>query len=77
MVAQRLAAADPTNAGWQRDLWVSYYKTANVCEDAGDAEAPRLWRMAHDILSGMKQRGLFISPQDERFLQLLRSKASP
>jgi len=35
-VAERLAAADPSNAGWQRDLSVSQEKIGNVLLAQGD-----------------------------------------
>ena len=34
-IADRLAKADPNNAGWQRDLSVSYAKLANAYRTAG------------------------------------------
>ncbi len=34
-IAQRLAAADPGNAGWQRDLAVSWERLASVRECIG------------------------------------------
>ena len=34
-IAQRLAAADPGNAGWQRDLSVSHNKIGNLAVAAG------------------------------------------
>lgn len=38
-IAQRLAAADPGNAGWQRDLSVSHEKIGDVLEARGDIDA--------------------------------------
>jgi hypothetical protein len=35
-VRRRLAVADPSNAGWQRDLSVSQEKVGNVLRDQGD-----------------------------------------
>ena len=35
----RLAAADPGNAGWQRDLWVSYSRMAAMTEQTGSGDA--------------------------------------
>ena len=32
---ERLAKSDPDNAGWQRDLSVSYNKVGDVLESAG------------------------------------------
>jgi NACHT domain len=71
---ERLAGADPTNAGWQRDLWVSCYKIADLLERSEDAASLEFWRRAHEILSGMKRRGLFVSRHDEQFLARLRDK---
>jgi len=73
-IRARLAAADPGNAGWQRDLWVSYWRMASMTEQTGSGDARQWWRKAYDVLSGMKQRGLFVSAQDEQFLSQLRAK---
>ena len=35
-IAERLAQADPGNAGWQRDLWVSYNKVGEILMAQGD-----------------------------------------
>ena len=40
-IASRLAAADPTNTEWQRDLSVSHNKIGGVAEAAGDLTAAR------------------------------------
>jgi tetratricopeptide (TPR) repeat protein len=37
-IAERLANSDPGNAGWQRDLSVSYNKVGGVQEARGDRE---------------------------------------
>ncbi|TNJ34041.1 tetratricopeptide repeat protein, partial [Chlorobaculum thiosulfatiphilum] len=37
-VSQRLAASDPSHAGWQRDLSVSQEKIGNVLRDQGDLD---------------------------------------
>ncbi len=71
---QRLAQSDLTNAGWQRDLWVSYWRIADICEKTGSGEAIAWLRKAYEQLSDMKQRGLFISAADEKFLLHLRRK---
>ena len=43
--AERLAKADPGNAGWQRDLSVSYEKVGDVLKDQGNlAEALKAYR---------------------------------
>lgn len=38
-ITSRLAAADPSKAGWQRDLFVSYCKMAGVAEETGNGDA--------------------------------------
>jgi len=73
-MSQRLAATDPSNAGWQRDLWVSCCRMAMTAEQNGTGDASKWWRKAYDTLNGMKQRGLFISPQDEQFFEQLLQK---
>lgn len=71
---QRLSAADPSNAGWLRDLWVFCWRIAAIHESEGDASARQWWQRAYDILSDMKRHGLFISQQDEQDLAQLRRK---
>jgi hypothetical protein len=71
---QQLCRQDPGNAGWQRDLWVSYWRMAAMTEQMGRGDAQPWWRKAYDVLWGMKQRGLFVSAQDEQFLAQLRAK---
>ena len=73
-IRERLAAADPGNAGWQRDLWVSYWRIGSVAEQAGDDDAVEWWRKAVETLEGIKRRRLFMSPQDEQVLEDLRQK---
>jgi hypothetical protein len=75
-IRERLAASDPANAAWQRDLWVSYWRLADLCEKSSEAaQAGEWWRKAYDTLSGMKERGLHVSPEDLGFLERLRQKA--
>jgi hypothetical protein len=40
---ERLAAADPANAGWQRDLFISYAKLGLLEESQGNPLAARDW----------------------------------
>ena len=37
-IAERLAASDPTNSTWKRDLSVSHERLANVSEQLGDRD---------------------------------------
>jgi tetratricopeptide (TPR) repeat protein len=44
-IAQKLAAADPSNTTWQRDLSVSFEKVGNVFQDQGQlAEALKAYQ---------------------------------
>ncbi|MBN2577250.1 MAG: tetratricopeptide repeat-containing protein, partial [Deltaproteobacteria bacterium] len=73
-IRERLAGSDPSNASWQRDLWVSYGKMGNVLARSNTAESAEWFRKALQQLLEMKRRGLFISPADERILQQLRAR---
>jgi tetratricopeptide (TPR) repeat protein len=74
-IRERLAAAAPEDAGCARDLWVSYWRMAVLAERSSDPEnALTWWRAAHDVLSGLKQAGRFVSPEDEGYLHLLKAK---
>jgi hypothetical protein len=73
-IRERLAGAAPSNAEWQRGLWVSCLKIADALEKSEDASSMDFWRRAHEILSGMKRRRLFVSGQDEQFLASLQRK---
>ena len=76
-IRERLAASDPGNAEWQRDLWVSFWKIADAGEKLGRADAADWWRRALEVLQSMKDRGMHISPEDERELEALRRKCHP
>jgi len=73
-IREQLVAADPTNAGWQRDLWVACCWIADVLERSGDPTAAEWWQRVYDILSGMKQAGMYVSPADEQYYQQLRQR---
>jgi tetratricopeptide (TPR) repeat protein len=75
-VSERLAKVDPLNAGWQRDLWVSYWRLADILERSGKNESINWWNRALTVLVSMKQKGLFVSPDDEKALNILRQKCS-
>jgi len=75
-IAQPPAAADSANAEWQRDLWLSYGRMGFIAEQKGDGSAQEWWRKALETLSGMKRRGLFLSPKDEQVLARLTAKVS-
>ena len=74
-VRKTLAASDASNTQWQRDLYVSYWKLADLAEQQkNDSEAHTYWKDAFDVLAGIEQRGLHVSPDDRRFLEILRGK---
>jgi tetratricopeptide (TPR) repeat protein len=54
--AERIAKADPGNAGWQRDLSVSYVKIGDVLVAQGNLpEALKSFRASHDIFDRLAQ----------------------
>ena len=72
-VRQHLALADPSNSGWQRDLFVSYSRMAMMAEQSNSGEAHEWWRKAYETLSALKQRGILL-PTDEPYLMQLKAK---
>lgn len=70
-VAERLAAADPSNALAQRDIIVSLYKLSNLASATGrQRDAERMLKRALDVNSALIQR--FENPrwlQDRQALQ--------
>jgi Flp pilus assembly protein TadD len=75
-IFKKLAEGDPTNTGWQRDLAYSYWRLADLCERWNDdGEAKGYWKEAFDVLSGIEKRGLHLSPEDRKYLEILRQKA--
>jgi hypothetical protein len=74
-IAKKLAAGDPSNTQWQRDLSVSYWKFADLAEKQNNSRETRTyWKQAFDVLSGIDKRGLHLSPEDRQFLETLRGK---
>jgi hypothetical protein len=72
-IAKRLAAGDPSNTEWQRDLSVSYEKLGDVAELEGKAAESIAYRQqAINVLSGLDKRGLYLSPEERQRLQRLR-----
>ena len=63
-IAERLAASDPSNAAWQRDLAVSHFKLSQCALAKGDeAMMQASLRACFTVLDAMKQRGLHLDPQ--------------
>ena len=73
-ISENLADADTTSATMKRTVWVHHAQLAGVLEKRGDATARQHWRAAHDVLAGMVEAGLHVSPKDQGFLGKLREK---
>jgi predicted negative regulator of RcsB-dependent stress response len=73
-IAAQLAVTDPSNAIWQRDLFANYWRMARIAEKSGAGGALDWWRKTYEQLSGMKQRGVPVS-NEQQFLMFLRQKA--
>ena len=75
-IRQRLAGAYPSHAGWQRDLFKSYWNIAVLVEKTDLEKAIKWYGKAHLHLSDMNQKGNLL-PQDEEVLKFLQKKFSP
>ncbi len=71
---EKLLAANPDSAQAARDVWVSCAKLGLHAERTGQGDAQAWWRRAYEILKGMKQKGMFLSPSDLEYLETLRAK---
>ena len=71
-IAESLAALDPTNATWQRDLAVSCQRMAFLHQDSGNAAEARAWLIrCRDVLRGMRDRGMHLAPPIAQVLEQL------
>jgi len=71
-IRERLAAADPTNTEWQRDLSVSHYRLAHVANAAGRASEEREHLVrCREVLRGMRERGMHLDPPIAQLLEQL------
>lgn len=67
VIRERLAKTDPGNAGWQRDLIVSYVKLSEVTNDVSYVAK------ALDITLAMQQRGI-LAPTDRWMIEELKQR---
>jgi len=67
-VAEHLAKTDPGNAGWQRDLIVSFVKLSEVTGDKAYVE------QALSVALAMRQRGM-LAPRDTWMIEDLKRRA--
>ena len=74
-IADKLAAADPGNAEWQRDLIVSHWKLADLLEQMPDraAEAAGHWAQALAIARTLADTGR-LAPTDAYFVETLEQR---
>ena len=68
-IFNRLAQADPGNAGWQGDLIVSYVKLAGIDQTG----ARTFLTKAQQIAEGMQRRGR-LAPRDSWILDALATR---
>ena len=68
-IAERLAADDPSHAGWQRDMIASYAKLGTVEPGVG------WWAKAVAVAEEMVSKGI-LAPRDAWIPNYLRKKAA-
>jgi tetratricopeptide (TPR) repeat protein len=75
-IRKNQADADPSNTRWQHSQCVLYQSLADLAQRQNKiTKAKKNWKSAFDVLSGMKKRGLYLSPSNQRDLETLRKKA--
>ena len=67
-IRRDLAARDPGNTGWARDVWVSYWRLA----DADPANASAHWAEVVARMEDMAARGILL-PTDQPWLDTARA----
>jgi hypothetical protein len=78
VIARRLSETAEENADYARDLSISYERMALLVEDCSDPLLARSWWLrTYDVLSEMRDRGLFLSPEDQAYLHELKETLSP
>jgi hypothetical protein len=75
-IAERLAAADPDNTEFQRDVWVGNWKVASSLESLHDRTARDFWSRAHRILVALDASGR-LPDGDRQFLDELTPELGP
>jgi hypothetical protein len=68
-IREKLAADDPSHAGWQRDLIVSYAKLGGAEPGAG------WWAKALEVAEAMAAKGT-LAPRDAWMVKDLRRRAA-
>jgi tetratricopeptide (TPR) repeat protein len=70
-IAERWAAADPSNAEWQADLAHCYRHLAIHGTSTSDAGAGHYWRRCREVLRQMRANGMFLEPPLAKLLEQL------
>lgn len=71
-IRERLAAADPQNTGWQRDLATCYSRCAILCREQQDqAGVMEYFQKCFAVLDGMRRRGMHLDPAAAQLYQQL------
>ena len=70
---ERLAAADPDNPEYQRDVSVAAYKIASVLESVPDPSALDYWAKAHEMLTALDAVGK-LADADRQLLDYVTQK---
>jgi len=71
-IRQRLANDEPGLVDYEQELLVSLCRVAGALERQLDPEATQYWRRVFDVLSEMKRRGVPMSAENEKMLELLK-----
>ncbi len=65
--ATKLAAADPTNSEWQRDLSISHNKLGDLAQAAGDSTAARTaYQAGLEIAARLADADPNVDPERQR-----------
>ncbi|HOX87357.1 MAG TPA: hypothetical protein PKW76_14165, partial [bacterium] len=73
-IREKLAAADPSNSSWQRDLVVSYYKLASFVEQSQSGDSDVYWQKCLAMLQNMRDKNMFLDPPIANLLQQLQNR---
>ncbi|MGI9489863.1 MAG: tetratricopeptide repeat-containing protein, partial [Geminicoccaceae bacterium] len=72
-IIERLAAADPGNAEWQRDLIVSRWKLGDLAGRYVSEDALHHWRAALKLAEELENSGRLL-PTDSHFVETIQSR---
>jgi hypothetical protein len=73
-IGEELRCRAPDSADYARDLWISYWRMADINEKVGNNSSKYWWHKSFQTLNNMKMSESFISKEDEKYLKFLRKK---